>query len=397
MLAVYRNGVILGFFTNDELRLIGEELCKTKYDPSNRNSLIASIGRNVSENQLIDIFLRINIEKEEKHIVQQQKKWIIGPVGLLKSKASRKWSNAIELIEVLETYLIKPRQFTEFLDRLKEDFEWKNNINDPLYKSKSIQSILIYFDDKSIIEILNQLIDNALLEIDSIKKFDSLIVSPYGVFEERYSGYENLVNLLLDTFADELVYLDAELRSEGLIKGPVDLRIREKCLEKNPKEIIETFFGLGPNFIKLAKKLGLVSLRNIRKKEELLQAVILKLGFTFPPTLEGIWSYSNNLKRYRKQLKSRIEEDRRKGIYNKVYSDTERILRDLILFFFSCLWEPKLKEYYKDDVKMKKLKEMIRKEFELTKPIDVLTFGDLCNLLSHINKMIQLNEPLRKK
>ena len=122
----------------------------------------------------------------------------------------------------------------------------------------------------------------------------------------------------------------------------------------------------------------------------------MKLGFTCPPTLEGVWTYSNNLKRYRRQLEIGINEDRRKGLWNKVYSDSERIFRDLILFFFSCLWESKLKEYYKDDVKAKKLKGMIKEEFGLTKPIDVLTFGDLCELLSHINKKIQSNESLRK-
>jgi len=122
----------------------------------------------------------------------------------------------------------------------------------------------------------------------------------------------------------------------------------------------------------------------------------LKLGFTCPPTLEGVWTYSNNLKRYRRQLEIGINEDRRKGLWNKVYSDSERIFRDLILFFFSCLWESKLKEYYKDDVKARKLKEMIKEEFGLIKPVDVLTFGDLCELLSRINKKIQASESLRK-
>jgi hypothetical protein len=398
MLAAYRNWTILEFFSNDELRLVGQKLCETKYDPSNRNSLIDSISRNTTEDQLIDAFTRISLEKEEKNIVQQQKRWIVGPLGLLKSSTSRKWYSAIELIDVLETYLNDPPQFAGFLARLKAEpeFDWKINVDDPLYKSKCIQLILVFFNDDSIIEILNQLVDNALLVIDFVKKTDGLIVSPYGIFEEGYFGYENLVNLLLNTFANELNYLDSELRSEGLTRGSIELRIREICLKKTPEEIIKTFFGLGPNLIKLAKEIGLVSLREIRKKEDLLQVILLKLGFTCPPTLEGIGTYLNNLRGYRRQLDSGIEEDRRRGLWNRVYSDSERILRDLILFFFSCVWDSKLKEYYKDDVKARKMKEMIKEEFGLTKPIDILTFGDLCELLSHINKEIQSNETLKK-
>lgn len=39
---------------------------------------------------------------------------------------------------------------------------------------------------------------------------------------------------------------------------------------------------------------------------------------------------------------------------------------------------------------------MIRGEFALTKPLDVLTLGDLCKLMSHINKKIRSNESLGK-
>jgi len=238
ILSTYRNAIILDLLTNDQLRLIGRELCGTKYDPSNRNSLILSISKNATEDKLIEVFTKINLETEEKYVVQQKRRWIVGPLGLMKSSESRGWSDIIELVEILKTCLNTPPQFSEFLGELKEEqkFDWKKNVDDPLYKSKCIQLILAFFDEDAIIKTLNQLIDDAKLNIDSIKKFDSLIVSPHGIFEEGYFGYESLVDLLLNTFADKLDDLDAELRSEGLTNGSIELRVREKCLKKNPRE-----------------------------------------------------------------------------------------------------------------------------------------------------------------
>jgi hypothetical protein len=398
MIMLYRKMLILDFFTNDELRMIGQELCKASYDPSSRSSMIGSISKNVTEEKIISLFIKTNAQKQEKHLVQQHKRWIIGSLGLLRSNQSRSWFNAIELNEVLENHLNHSDQFAYFFARLKEEqgFNRKESVNDPFYKSNGIQLILASFNDDLIIEILNNLADKGILEIDSVKKSESLIVSPYGIFREEYFGYDNLVNLILESFSDEEGVLDSELRSEGLARGSVELRVREKCLKKNPREIIETFFGTGPNLIKLARRIGLVSLRRIRDKEDLLRVILLKLGFTFPPKLDGLLSYSNELKRHRAQLEAGVDDELRRGLWNKVYSETERILRDLILFFFSCLWQSRLREYYKNDVKGAKLKEMIRAEFGLRKSVDILTLGDLCDLLSHINKKIQSNSSLRR-
>jgi hypothetical protein len=399
IIMVYRNSLILDFFTNDELRIIGQELCKANYNPSSRSSMISSISKNVTEERLVDLFVQKNAQKQEKHLVQQRRKWVIGPLGLFRSNKNRSWFNAIELYEVLEDYLNDPHQFACFFEGLREkqEFNWKKGVNDPFYKTDCIQLILASFDDDSIIERLNNLTDDGIVEIDSVKKFESLIASPYGIFREEYfGGYNNLVDLILESFSDDVDFLDSELKSEGLMIGSLELRVREKCLKKNPKEIIETFFGTGPNLIKLARRIDLVSLRRIHDKEELLQVILLKLGFIFPPRLDGLVSYMNELNRCRGQLEAGADDDLRRGAWNKVYSETERILRDLILFFFSCLWQSKLREYYKNEVKIAKLKEMIRVEFDLKKPFDILTLGDLSDLLSHVNKKIQSDLSFRR-
>lgn len=111
IIMVYRNSLILDFFTNDELRIIGQELCKANYDPSSRSSMISSISKNVTEERLVDLFVQKNAQKQEKHLVQQRRKWVIGPLGLFRSNKSRSWFNAIELYEVLEDYLNDPHQF----------------------------------------------------------------------------------------------------------------------------------------------------------------------------------------------------------------------------------------------------------------------------------------------
>ncbi len=396
--SLFRNRTILEFFTPNELRLIRPSHLKEDYDASSSSSIIDSVSRKATEDEIIDIFVKNNAEKAEKNVVQQRKRWIVGPLGLLKSVANRSWSGASELSKVLETYLNSAKEFGEFFSIVKERtvYDWKEKVREPLYRSRGVQLIMASFNDESIIGVLNMLVDSAVLDIDSVKKFGDLIVSPHGVFEKEYAGYNNLVNLILSSFMNRLDSLDAALKTEGMSEGQVDFKVREICLRKKPDEIIKMFFGVGPNLIEVARQIDLVSLNRIRDKEILLQTILLKLGFTLPPRLEGIWTYKERLKKYKMQLENLADEDQKRGLWNRIYSDTERILRDLLLFFFSYAWESKLREYYEDDKKASKLKEMIEKEFEIEKPFDVSTLGDLCALLSRTNQKIHSDASIKK-
>jgi len=395
----FRNLFILEFFSNDELRIVGQELCKDRCDLSNRGSMINSIAKNSIEQKLVDLFNKLTAQKPDRHLIQQRRKWIVGPLGLLRSYQSRSWSGSVELEGLLESYLSSPSQFALFFDKYDEiaGFDWKKNVDDGNYKDKCVQLVLALFDDDFIVSVLNDLLDKSLIEIDTIKKFESLIASPYGIFREEYSGFDNLVNLIIENFDTDLECLESELRSEGLTSGSIEQRIQEECLRKNPKEIVEAFFGKGPNLIKLAERVGLVSLSRIKDKETLLQVVLLKLGFTFPPRLDGLLSYLNDLRKHKKQLESGTDDNQRRGLWNRVYSDLERMLRDLVLFFFSCLWQSKLEDYDSNEVRIKKLQDMLKEEFCIKKPIDVLTLGDLCDLLAHINKKIRIDSSFGKE
>jgi hypothetical protein len=397
--SVFRNRIILDFFSTDELRLTGYALLKGNYDSSTRSNIIESVSRKATETEIIDRFVKNNTEKDEKNVVQQRKKWIVGPLGLSKSVASRSWIGANELSKVLGTYLTSWKELHEFFSKAEDwkKLDWKESVKEPFYQSKGVQLIMTSFNDESIMGILNKLVDINVLEIDSVKKFGDIIVSPHGIFNEEYNaGYGNLVDLILNSFANRLDSLDITLKSEGLCEESVDFRVREYCLQRKPDQIIKTLFGVGPHLIEVARGIGLVSFRKMIDKEILLQTILLKLGFTLPPRLDGLWAYKEKLKKCKMQLENLTDEDQKKGLWNRTYSDTEKILRDLLLFFFSYAWESKLREYYEDDRKVCKLKEMIRKEFEIKKPFDTSTLGDLCALLSRTSQKIHSDVPIRK-
>jgi hypothetical protein len=396
---VFRNRIILDFFSTPELRLTAHALLKGGYDASSGNSIIEAVSKKATEAEIIGSFVKNNMETSENNIVQQKRRWVVGPLGLSKSVASRSWTGANELSKVLRTYLTGWKEFGEFFSRAKEynELKWKESVREPFYKSKGVQLILTSFNDESVIGILNTLVDSDVLDIDSVKKFDDIIVTPYGAFKEEYSaGYNNLVDLILSCFANRLDSLDVALKAEGLSNGPVDFRVREYCLRRKPYEIIRALFGIGPNLIEVANEIGLVSLGKMKDKDILLQTILLKLGFTLPPRLEGIWAFRESLKKYKMQFENLGDEDQKKGLWNKVFSDTEKILRDFILFFFSFAWESKLREYYEDDKKEDKLKEMINKEFGIEKPFDVSTLGDLCALLSKTSQKIRSDASIKK-
>ena len=389
----YKAIVALGFFTVKQIIEMAEELsekqAKWKFKRKNRMSLIQSIVRNVSIEE-IEGYVQRGIRGKEIPPIQGDKSgWILGAMGLLRSTVSRKPFRIEELTKFLLRHSAYPSPYHEIKEKAGDKLVGLTlNKRDPLLKEKISQLLLVELSDEEIFEIFNQLLDGGSVKIPSIERYWNFVATPHGVFEPPYSGERNLAKLILRTFKEE------DLRPRLTTNGNIKALIRQKCILDPPEKILREFFGSGPYQTKLAKKIGLVGLRRIENEKIFVQSILLKLGFSVPPELEGIVSFASKLERYLKEVKSGFPLP--EGRWNAIYNFLERLLEDLVLFYASILQERKLMALEEEE-RESEIKGWIRKIFKLKKQFDDLTFGDLCALVREMNRFLKDHTTARRR
>lgn len=395
LIHIYYNQVLLSFLDLDELKGIAAGNEKISVQVKTRDDYIDIISRNYAEEELIGKILDSRTKDTDKKIIERSGYWVLGPLGLLKSDFYKSRYETEYYLDLFYKYLPNPDKFKNYFKELS-NYD-KDVLNKgPYIKEKYYQAILTSLNYDDILKKFNKMMNDEKINVQDIDILDDIIITPYGFFEKEYDGYNNIVKLLLNNFSEN--ELDVVLRSAGLIEGSFETRVCEFCLIRNPITILETFFGTGPHLINISNKMNLVSLKEIRNYQILLNTILLKLGFSLPPFLEGLSSFSLMLKSYYEHLMNDIKDEKQLGMWNKIYSRTENILRDIIYFFYHVLWEKELEEYHwKSEIILRKLQENIKKEFKLVKPITLLTFGELCGLMSQINKKISNNDDVYDK
>lgn len=372
--------VLFMFFNVKELIQMGEELSnqqtRWKFKKSPRRSLVKSIIKNATVEE-IEEYIRKKIQKREIPRIQGAGEWILGPLGLLKSKVSRKFSSREDMTKFLFTHVTYPHPYLDIKETFSGKLDVKIDKNDSLIKGKMCQLILVKLNDKEILEIFNKLIDEDKVKIQTIERYWDFVVTPFGIFKPPYNGEKNLAEIILRSFQEK------ELRPhlEGI--GTVKDLVWQKCTIEPPDIILKEFFGSGPNLTKLAKKINLMSLSKIENKEMFVKSILLRLGFNVPPDLQGIYGLSSTIHSYLKNVKN--ESNLAEGEWNLIYRNLERILEDLIMFYGCVIHGPKLRGLEEEE-RLPEMKSWFRKTFKLVKQFDYLTFGDLCALLRNMNK-----------
>jgi len=390
----YKIGLCLIFFNREQLSQMAENLShkRTKWTyKRNRSSLLQSIMNNASIKDIEEYVQRKIREKQIPPIQQSKFGWILGPMGLFKSSVARRPTKAEDMVKFLLRHVAYPSPYNELKDSLKDKLdECTLNKHDPLLREKFCQLLLAKLNDEEIFAIFNQLIDKESLKIASIERYWSFIATPHGIFEPPYFGDENLAYWILRMFPKKDLLVDFHGGKIDNIKHLV----REKCITETPDKILDRFFGSGPLLRKFAEKIGLVGLHKIDNEKVLRQAILLKLGFSVPPELEGIVSFALKLEKYRKDLESGLTLGVDK--WNEVYNFLERILEDLILFYSGILQKQKLITI-EEEKREAEIKSWIRKTFKLEKQFDDLTLGDLCALLRDMNRFLKDHKNVGKR
>ena len=116
----------------------------------------------------------------------------------------------------------------------------------------------------------------------------------------------------------------------------------------------------------------------------------MKLGFKIPPILIGINQYHGTLLDYRAQFKTGVSKREEKiGIMTDIYSQTERLLKDIIYFYSANIWHDEILGKYEPEEKMEAAETIIKNKVSNYRGVQKATFGQLIQILHNINKLIK--------
>jgi len=388
----------LQLFTKEELLNIANWLShdqkKWTFNSTTIKSLIKDIASHVTKKEIAQCLEELII-KEKLPEIRQYKRGVIGPLGIFNSVVSRTSSKSIDLIQILKKYIDKNNWF--YLKNIIEEIpsSISLNKNDPLLLQKFFQILLIFVKDEKILKSMNQLIKDGKLNIDGNIQYWDFIATPCGIFKRRYRGSERLANIMTHEFKDQ--ELSLLLGKEGLIATTTKLRVLERCIKEKPIDILDEMFGL-IDLWRIGKNIGLISPERIKNKKELIDIILIRLGFSLPPKLEGLNSYEKALINARINFQDPyINQSKRNGIMIDIFARTESILKDLIYFHISVIWYKKINENYELIDKLNKANEIIRNNFVIEKNVTDMNLGPLINLLRQIKKTLKKDFRFRRQ
>jgi hypothetical protein len=403
----------------DELTFIADRLSrdrqKWKYDKRSKSSIRSAVVSNVDEESLSKVLTRSLGQKmssgDSFPDILQIKKIVLGPLGFQKSVESRTRYDAGAIATIFNRHVrgsgILEKVAKETKDRISDEIlDLITGIKGVFYKPTLIQLILTCLTDKEICGLVNNLLANREIDIDVVGSHEDIefqwIITPYGLMVvPEDEPIENLARLLREYHDED--DLEPELR---LYSGDFRTRLLEYCIMDDPKNILQRLFSL-PELRQIAKKLGFVSTK-IGETSEAISLVLLGLGFSVPPNLVGISTYTKSIQRCRKDLSEARDDVVKSGTMSQVFTTTERALRDLTYFYIAFLWKKQLEDLESKveaempdlnsrQVKAKSLDIFIRRRFRIRKNFERLGFGDFVSLIKIVNSAVGKSELFRMK
>lgn len=370
----------------------------------------------VDENEFINAWIDLYKEGILPPVVHYEN-IVIGPLGWLKSLEKRKkdafalYSDVIDIIGTKfdqaspDTIIMSLLGIVEEIGNEPNKFELKDEIgkealkhlkdfkleqDDEIRSAKALQIIHKYLNEENLVSKINELIASKKIPGPKVRglyerypySFSDWIITKYGIFKQNPSWEmrptEELAKLIKKEIAEE--YLEPELEK---YHGDYELRILEYCIRENPEKIMKRLFGM-PQLRRIAEDLEILSTPMIKKEDEIIRFVLLKLGFGLPPITLGLKDYQNFLT----ECRNRLERDESlSGIMTDVYRETQMILRDMAYFYIRFLWQ-------QGDVN-----EIIREKIGLQdyKPFDKLGLGHFIELIRKLNAKIREDKVLKEK
>jgi hypothetical protein len=386
--------------TVDVLRIadfLSESGNKWKYDKASRGKTIESMLLHITGEQLANCLQQMMLSGQIEPFVSQQRRAVVGPLGVTYSAESRSSTISDDLIRFIQAYFSE-HHFEEFAKKM--DFPLL--VSQPAIQGGAItrplahiQLMLTHCDDSSIFNEFNAMIQQGVLEIGEVEQYWNLIATPHGVFRQGYDAEENLSHIIKQYYSEQ--DLEELLSSKGYGYGDPETSVREMCLSENPEQILLEVFGR-KELNQIARELGLVAVEKAREIPELVKIIALRLGFALPPTLEGINAFVTELEKRRLRLEEyRITTAERDGLMSESFVIVEKILKDLASFYVCLLWPKTIEQHFEQDEKKKALNDLVRRELQIGRKegLDRLMIGELIEVLRKLNERVGREESMR--
>lgn len=347
-----------------------------------RQDQVNQIFEEVTPVECINALRELAITKAIKP-VQQNGRWVRGIFGVQISTVSRKSSEVEDLVRMLEK--IPTNCLAQFADQLglnKEKSTWGKQ-DHPEFRFSLYQVTLTYIQNDKILKAFNNLLALHIMEVDKTEILWGIIITSFGVFERHYDGEEELAKILLKTIPE----IGHEVSKEGLNEGSLPLRVMAYCLLNEPNTILDNLYGL-PQLRSLSQELGLVRTDEARAKSELIDVLILRLGFVSPPELIGLKSYRELLEKHDRSLRGvNLLPINRRGIMIDAYARTERVLKDLLLFYVSVLLKVQKNFPVEIERQIESAEKFVKRDLDFKFSPDEMNIGQLIQALSKLNKL----------
>ena len=217
---------------------------------------------------------------------------------------------------------------------------------------------------------------NKKLTIDGREDYWDFFATPAGIFEHTYDEpIGKLADLLISSVSEE------DLRRE-LKLGAGDLRMQliSECLSQNPDAILNKFYGM-PGLRKVAREIGLVAIDSISEKQQLVEIMLLRLGFKVPRSPRGLISLLKTLESSLRTIDSGDLQSMT-GMVTTAYVQLEGLLKDMIFFYTSVFWDEEIE--YIEGAEVEAISDYLRSRFKIPKPVNRLTLGELVELLFRV-------------
>ncbi len=371
---------------------------KWKYAKTNKGRIIESILLNTRSNQLADCLNQLMSSGKIEPSVIQQRRSVVGPLGVAYSVQSRTYSTSDDLIQFIQVHF-NEQHFGEFGKQsgsplLVSQSEIPTN---PTIRSLAyIQLILTNYQDAQILREFNTLICQNLLELNDIEKYWTLIASPCGVVQKAYEAEGKLTLIIRKYYSNE--ELAELLKSKAYQNTDLETGLQELCLSESPEQLLQELFGR-KELHQIAKECGLVAVEKVRDTSELVKIIALCLGFALPPALEGIKTHIVGLENRRLRLEQhRINAAERDGLVSESFVSVEKILKELANFYMCLIWPDTIEPYFELHEKKKAFNDLVRREFRVGKKegLNRLMLGELIQVIRKLNERV-LNDELLKQ
>ena len=369
---------------SEQLRELGTRLKTSLNEDMNRGDLTRAILVNSKLECLLSVFKALATEKFI--VTVDSTGLILGPLGITTLKDNDSINAAIVLIQFFKN------SETQILDKIAKKVGVKTKS-----KSEKAQAILSKLGSKKTFDTLSNMILSKQIFQTSHKipqklEFDKR----YGIRFIDETPIETLSSFLCDEFneSDLKPHLNPEY-------GSFRHMVLAYCIQNDPSKILDVLMG-APQLRKCVEnRFGIEKKHLHLEKKEIISTLLFHMGFFIPESPTGLINYIETIEFAKEKVTQSHEKTTIVGCITSAFIETEKLLKDLILFYGAYLTHEKdgylqKKKWEIESIEREILKMCHKNKLEVL-TIEKASFGKLVGILRVLEKYVKQSPKVVEK